>query len=163
MTEIELALSFPLDTDGFLRRACPICLREFKWLWVDHDDKETEIPQPEEYYCPYCGGSATPNEWFTSSQVAYINTEVFEEVVRPRLDEFTESLDQLNRTSGGLIEFTANVEGPKQRQAPPVFEPNDMMKVVFPCHPEEPVKVNEEWDQPVHCLCCGYLINATPQ
>ena len=163
MTEIEMSLSFPLDTDGFLRRACPICLREFKWLSADQDDREPEIPPPQEYYCPYCGGSATPDEWFTPAQIAYIHTEVFEEVVRPQLNEFTESLDQLNQFSDGFIEFTASVEGPEQRQAPPVFEPNDMRKVVFPCHPEEAVKIDEEWDQLVHCLCCGRLLNATPQ
>ena len=163
MTEIEMSLSFPLDTDGFLRRACPACLREFKWHPSDHDDEDNEIPPPEEYFCPYCGGSATPSEWFTESQIAYIHTEAFEEVLRPQLDEFTESLDQFNRSSGGFVEITASVEGPKQRQAPPVFEPNDMRKVVFPCHPDEPVKIDEEWDQHVHCLCCGRPGNATPQ
>jgi hypothetical protein len=30
--EVQLSMSLPLDGDGFLRRECPTCEREFKWL-----------------------------------------------------------------------------------------------------------------------------------
>ncbi len=30
-----------------------------------------------------------------------------------------------------------------------------MMRVDFPCHPEEPLKVSEDWDGDVACLLCG--------
>ncbi len=30
--EVMLEISMPLDSDGFLRRECPTCEREFKWL-----------------------------------------------------------------------------------------------------------------------------------
>ena len=32
MNEIRLSVPFPLDSEGFLRRECPSCRREFKWL-----------------------------------------------------------------------------------------------------------------------------------
>jgi hypothetical protein len=32
VSEHQLSMSFPLDSDGFLRRVCPSCEREFKWL-----------------------------------------------------------------------------------------------------------------------------------
>ena len=35
MSEIELSVSFSLDSERFLRRACPACSREFKWLSVE--------------------------------------------------------------------------------------------------------------------------------
>ncbi len=30
-----------------------------------------------------------------------------------------------------------------------------MLPVAFECHPEDPVKVLESWDKPVHCHICG--------
>ena len=154
MSEIELSINFPLDSHGFLRRACPACSREFKWLSAEG---EAESPSLEHYFCPYCGTSATPDEWFTLEQQAYIETAVFEEVLGPSLEGLTESIQQVNRSSGGLLEFSASVETPEPRQAPPVFEPDDMRQVVFSCHPKEPVKVDEAWHGPVHCLSCGRI------
>ena len=158
MSEIELAVSFPLDSHGFLRRACPACSREFKWLSVEGDAKS---PSPEHYFCPYCGTSATPDEWFTLEQQAYIETAVFDEVVGPSLENLTESIQQVNRSSGGLLELSVSVEPPERRQAPPVYEPDDMRQVTFPCHPKEPIKVDETWRRPVHCLSCGRISDAS--
>ena len=59
MSEIELSVSFPLDSEKFLRRACPTCSREFKWL---SEEGDAESPSPEHYFCPYCGSSAAPDE-----------------------------------------------------------------------------------------------------
>ena len=152
MSEIELSVSFPLDKQGFLRRACHVCGREFKWLSTEED---ASSPAPEQYFCPYCGSSASHDEWFTLEQRAYINTAVLDEVVGPAVDELGESLRQLSRSSGGLIEVTASFEPSERRQAPPVYEPDDMKRVTFICHPNEPVKIEEAWSGRVHCRCCG--------
>jgi hypothetical protein len=37
----------------------------------------------------------------------------------------------------------------------PLTESDDMIRVDFVCHPTEPVKVLEDWANPVHCLICG--------
>ena len=29
--KVTLGMTIPLDSDGFLRRECPTCEREFKW------------------------------------------------------------------------------------------------------------------------------------
>ena len=34
---VEMSLSFPLDDDGFFRRECPLCCREFKVLLEEHE------------------------------------------------------------------------------------------------------------------------------
>jgi hypothetical protein len=53
--EVSFTVSFPLDSEGFLRRECPSCRREFKWLPQDETD-----PMPDEgYCCPYCGGDSS--------------------------------------------------------------------------------------------------------
>ena len=155
MSEIELSLSFPLDSDGFLRRACPNCGREFKWLHVDGGSS------CEEYFCPYCGASAAPDEWFTEEQLEYINAAVFDEVVGPSLEDMADSLKQLSKSSGGLVEVTASIDTPESRQAPPVFEPADMKQIAFGCHTTEPVKVDEAWVGKAYCILCGQASDAT--
>ena len=158
VSELELSVSFPLDSDGFLRRACPTCSREFKWL---PGEVGAQSSSPEEYFCPYCGASASPQEWLTEEQQAYIEAEVYEEVVRPSLEDLADSFRRLGKSSGGLIQFNANVELPEPRQAAPVFEPNDMKQVSLTCHPAEPIKVDEAWSGSVHCLYCGRSSDAT--
>jgi hypothetical protein len=37
---------------------------------------------------------------------------------------------------------------------PPGFEPEDMVAIEPPCHPQEPVKVPEGSQGPYHCLVC---------
>jgi hypothetical protein len=50
---VSLSVPMPLDPDGFLRRECPTCERQFKWMAATEEDEGT--PQPEGgYYCPYC-------------------------------------------------------------------------------------------------------------
>ena len=57
--EVQLSVALPLDSDGFLRRECPTCEREFKWLPLpDTEGDEAVIAgneegkAPESYYCP---------------------------------------------------------------------------------------------------------------
>ena len=52
MDEKSTQMSVPLDSDGFLRRECPTCEREFKWFNSEEGRGE---PVPEGgYVCPYC-------------------------------------------------------------------------------------------------------------
>ena len=44
---------------------------------------------------------------------------------------------------------------PQFSRPEPLTEPNDMVRVDYPCHHEEPIKVDEEWDREVACLVCG--------
>ena len=37
----------------------------------------------------------------------------------------------------------------------PLVEFNDMVRLEFPCHLEEPIKVHEQWNQEVACVMCG--------
>lgn len=151
MDEVELSIEFPLDMDGFLRRACPLCDREFKWRPSEEtDDSEGSV---SEYHCPYCGRTAAADEWNTAAQVEHIQNAVFAEVVGSSLDGLNQALKGLERTSGGLM--TARLEVPEPAHAPLVFEPRDMRQIDFSCHPAEPLKVAEEWVGPIHCLVCG--------
>lgn len=160
MEETEFTLSFPLDEDGFFRRACPNCSREFKWLHSGGDDSHGS---PVEYLCPYCGVTADPDEWQTEEQMKYIEEEAIARFMGPALEELESSFGSDGRSSGGLFELRVSVEMPERRQAAPVFEPNDMRRIDFGCHPAEPVKVDEAWTGPVHCLCCGAVGDASQE
>jgi hypothetical protein len=44
--ELSFSISFPLDNDGFLRRQCPACRRDFKWFPAEEGDPEPEEATP---------------------------------------------------------------------------------------------------------------------
>ncbi len=85
-------VQIPLDEDGFLRRECPFCMREFKIQLGEKDIQtvEDEVAQPfllepsledqatteamadaTEYFCPYCGQVADSDSWWTQEQLSY--------------------------------------------------------------------------------------------
>jgi hypothetical protein len=71
----------------------------------------------------------------------------------PLMERLQRSAGEVGRSSGGLIE--AHVEGDVPAEPAPLQEGEDMRRVEFSCHPAEPVKVLDHWDEPVHCLLCG--------
>ena len=156
-------MSLPLDSDGFLRRECPTCEREFKWLSSPDpeagEDTDTgaagAAEEPESYYCPYCAVTALPDAWLTKAQVAVMHEIVQRELIEPELGKLEREIDRLNRSSGGLIGIEARLERDETEPAPELDEADDMHRVDFTCHPAVPVKVLDDWDGPVHCLICG--------
>jgi hypothetical protein len=161
--EIHLSMSLPLDSDGFLRRECPTCEREFKWLpSPDPEAGEDTVggavevaEEPESYYCPYCAIAAPLDAWLTKAQVSVMEEIVQRELVKPELGKLEREIDRLNRSSGGLIGIEAHLERDEPEPAPELDETDDMRRVDFTCHPVEPVKVLDDRDGPVRCLICG--------
>jgi hypothetical protein len=72
---VEPSVSFPLDTDGFLRRECPTCEREFKWHHSE-DEGDSEPMADSGYFCPYCAVQAPPESWFTKPQQALVESTI---------------------------------------------------------------------------------------
>jgi len=141
---MRVAISIPLDSEGFIRRACPACEREFKWLYTDNEDEVTE-PTPRGYCCPYCVAWAQPDQWFTDAQVEHIR--------QIGLGVASDEANKIFNRPGSGLKYR-----PGDRPAPPPDlppEPDDMRRVDFQCHPEDPLKVAEDWDGAVHCLICG--------
>ena len=163
MAEYRVSMNFPLDDDGFLRRACPTCTREFKWLLTKDDESGVSSA---EVLCPYCGKLSPSGQWFTAEQWEYIKSvaldEAFEKEVQPALDDLSNSLQQLSRSAGGLLNVSIRSESPSQRQASLVFEPNDMKIVEFTCHPAQQIKVQEESKEAVCCIVCGANSDVAP-
>jgi len=143
--EIEMSMTVPLDSDGFLRRQCPTCEREFKWKPAQDDEDAAAAPDGG-YFCPYCVVQAPPGSWWTEAQIAVAQQQAYDEVVKPQIEELESSARQ-----SGLIEVSVS----ETDEPPSLTEQDDMRRVDFNCHREEPVKVLDDWVRPVHCLICG--------
>lgn len=146
---VSIPISLPLDSDGFLRRECPNCEREFKWF--AHGEGDADSESVEQYFCPICGAAAGTDAWWTPAQLEYGAG-----AAGPALDQHVgDALKDALRGVKGLSykpnqHFTLGLETPE-----PLHEPDDMMIVEPPCHPHEPIKVPEDAPQPLHCLICG--------
>ena len=151
--EVVVPYSLPLDSDRFLRRECPTCERECKWYSAADGEAAEKIPDGD-YFCPYCAIQALPTAWFTQAQVALPRGLLKSEVAGPAIEKFAESLKDIGRRSGGFLK----VEGGNHRRPArpdPLTETDDMRRVDFGCHPDEPVKVLDDWCGAVHCLIRG--------
>ena len=149
MSTQNISMTLPFDKDGFLRRECPNCKRQFKWLPTE--DESIERPQSQ-YYCPYCGKPADINSWWTKKQLEYVKQFASAKIIGPELEKFVKGWKRLNRP-GSPVRFEGKYKAPSRPL--PLHEPDDMRKVVPPCHPSEPLKIHESWDKPVTCLICG--------
>lgn len=147
---MNVNVSLPTD-DGFLRRECPTCEREFKWFTEETEDRPNDAVEPEVYFCPYCGVSAPTDHWWTRAQLDYMQEATASAIVGLASDELKAVS---RRIKSSLIDVKFK---PSSRPLTPhpLEEPPDMVIVEPPCHPYEPLKVIESWDEPLHCLVCG--------
>jgi hypothetical protein len=184
MSDIQFNVSFPLDDDGFLRRECPLCNREFKvkptTAELQSDTERTahallaqeaesnpdaegeEDSGPSERWCPYCGQQAPASSWWTQQQVAYLN--VFARNVMARLvnEHFIRPMKrQFGGQRGGLvsIEFKGNEMDEQDPWISP--EPNDMTRFALPCCERE-LKIENTSEIAIHCFFCGFQHPRTP-
>jgi endogenous inhibitor of DNA gyrase (YacG/DUF329 family) len=147
--EIRISVNIPLDSDGFLRRQCPTCEREFKWF--AHDDGDPDAEQVTQYFCPRCGAPADPDDWATPTQVEYSIG-----AAGPELDRAVQdAIDDTFKGVKGMAfkpdpSFSLDIPTPE-----PLHEPNDMVIVEPPCHPNEPLKVPEDATRHIFCLICA--------
>jgi hypothetical protein len=154
MSEVIGSISMPLDSDGFLRRECPHCRREFKWL---HSESETDTEMERDgYHCPYCNGQSVDGWWTVSQRTVSQLAAIEDETAHFTENQIHEMFKRMERHSNEFVKIQAG-SAPTRRNRPPLTEPDDMRRVDFPCHPAEPVKVRDDWTDPVHCLVCGQL------
>ena len=167
MSEIPIPMTLPLDQDGFLRRECPTCERQFKW-WPTPPSEEGlgEYTQEavEIYFCPYCYEPADLNAWWTKEQLEYAEQLALAEALDPQLRRIKNKLERGSRRVHG-VNFEMSV--PSLSRPELLSEPDDMVRIDVPCHPEEPLKVDKEWEHEVTCLVCGIhypveLVRALP-
>ncbi|MAT06888.1 MAG: hypothetical protein CL424_17780 [Acidimicrobiaceae bacterium] len=146
---MSYSVSLPLD-GGFLRRECPHCERQFKWHHGPTESRPDGEIDPPVYCCPYCGKTAPADEWWTVAQLEYMRDVSMPGIMRDLTDEFNKG-QRRNRKS--MISTSMSHDEPLPPDS--LHEPSDMVVTEPPCHPWEPIKVDEAWTDPVHCLFCG--------
>ena len=133
---VSFGMTIPLDSDGFLRRQCPTCEREFKWRpTTGEGGEEGEPARDDGCFCPYCGVQAPADAWLTEAQRALAENIIATEVIGP------------------MVSKLGTYRGPEKLD--PLTEVDDMTRIDFPCHPSEPLKVQGDWRKALCCLICG--------
>jgi Zn ribbon nucleic-acid-binding protein len=144
-------MTVPLDSDGYLRRACPTCRRQFKWL----PQRDSEPAPAGGYHCPYCATQADPDSWWTDDQIRLAEAHA----VNMAQEELNKALSGMRRSSGPIrINYKAGSRTP----IPRLTEPDDMTITTPHCHASEPIKIDASWDRDIHCLACGAPYAAHP-
>ena len=174
--------TYALDRDGFFRRACPSCGREYKVKASPSDiayslqpafheagaeigevrpgqseDKDSE----QRLFCPYCGHPALQSEAIPEELWLYIKRWAMREIVLPQWRQMTRDLERTFGSHGGhshgflSIEMTFKADDfslPPRPIAGP--EPLDMKRVrLLCCH--EDIKILDSWRDTVFCPLCG--------
>lgn len=149
---MSMSTELPTD-DGFLRRECPHCEREFKWHHGPTEERPTDAVDPLVYTCPLCGDTAPPDHWWTKAQLEYAQQAAVGPAMRSIADELKGAFGKPKK--GDLITISMDVDFDEPEPPHALLEPSDMTVVLSPCHPYEPIKVPDDWTDPVHCLLCG--------
>lgn len=149
---MNISVSLPLDNDGFLRRECPNCVRQFKWHDGPASEEAENQPSADAYYCPFCGVAAATDQWWTTEQVEYTQGVAMPAAIQALDDELGSAFKGMS-SKNVKIKQTGHLDVPDEPDA--LTEPDDMMIVASPCHGWEPIKVPEDTTSPIHCLVCG--------
>ena len=143
---MELKVSFPTDSDGFLSQECPSCVQRFKVLLGQGSEEPIS-------FCPYCGYN-DQGCWTTQEQNSHIQEVALDVLVVPELKKLER---EFKRESGRLFSVSIESDLPKP-SAPPmeIDEPFDILH--FPCC-QETVKLNRQ--QSHFCIICGTEVDMT--
>ncbi len=170
MSDKSLLIGVPLDDEGFLRRECPFCSRQFKILLEKHEielytnnflsaflssEEEEEANENDEnqtdYFCPYCEQFEPFNSWWTQEQTNYFM--IFaENHAADLINNFVDSLSSSFK-SNSIMQFTANKMPKKVPWISP--EENDMKEFNLQCC-DKKIKLLDGWTSIIHCHFCGF-------
>lgn len=149
MDDMEIPVTLPLDSDGFLRRECPHCEGQFKWHSGPANEEAEQHQTLPAYHCPLCGEPADHDSWWTTEQIEYAQG-----VAAPQAMQVV--ANELAKAFKGMKNVTYKPGRIDSPDAPmPLTEQDDMVIVTSPCHAYEPVKVPDDHPTPLHCLVCG--------
>lgn len=177
MTDLyQVSVKVPIDDDSALRRECPYCNKEFKFVLkkgelediiqkglnsfmldsglVEQNDELSDGAK-EEQYCPYCGQKAPLNQWWTKEQQEYFKIYVKNIAARIINENFIKQMKS-QFSGNGLIKF----EGKEIEEDEPWISPetNDMKMFELPCCNLK-IKVVENYLGTIYCPYCGFPHN----
>jgi hypothetical protein len=174
---VSLSVSIGTDRDGFLRRECVSCGREFKteidasdltWALAAECERaglEVGMTAADDELaprlrCPFCGHDAPGTEMHTPETVDYMKRLVYREYVVPMLNQFTADLEKSfgrRGRSGGLFSISMEFKGSHEiSPVRPMHGPEspDMKIIQFLCCGKR-IKLPEAWWDVETCPYCG--------
>lgn len=143
-------LKISLDSEGFVRRECPKCEREFKIQTLEKDFLRPPVKNSDQVTCPYCKHRSNIDQWWTKAQVDYIS-----EMQSFFLLNSIVPKTSLKMKSTSFVKVKVEVIEQKE----PVMKPeyDDMKRLSVGCC-ERDIKVLDEWSGEVFCPDCSKTI-----
>jgi Zn ribbon nucleic-acid-binding protein len=105
----QMIVSIPSDEDGLTGRECPNpdCLGYFK-IKLGTGLKGEDLP----CHCPYCGHTASPDQFWTQDQIEYAKSVALNQISRALQQDFREMDRKLRRASrGSFIQLRMEYKG----------------------------------------------------
>jgi hypothetical protein len=173
------------DRDGFLRRTCPLCGRDFKTecsaadtvsILEPHIQRvgaEFGVPLSAEapgdrkgkdhvtLKCPYCGRESETSDTLTEETLTYLKRFVIREVIAPIAKKLLSAIGDSfggSRSSDGFISFEFRYK--RSILSPrPIHgpDPADMKIIDLQCCKKK-VKISENWNGMEACPFCKVQI-----
>jgi hypothetical protein len=148
----QTTISIPSDSEGFLSRKCPACLKHFKIKLGEGSDEPLS-------HCPYCDERG--DDWFTDEQRAYVEAvglNFAHDIVSEKLGAMARRFNR-GSSGGGFITAKMTHSSSPRKAVPPVpVEPEETMPVVFFECCKERVK-HDGSTEALHCIICGNVVS----
>lgn len=173
----RFSITVNLDRDGFFRRTCPSCGRDFKTEGDPADTVTVLSPQiskvgleigestnksdPESPHtllgCPYCEHRAEPKDMLTSEVIEYLKRHAVREI-RSKLDKAFNDLSSSmgSKGRGGLFSLSLKFEYSRSPlPSRPIHgpEPADMKIINLLCC-DKKIKISKDWMSLDLCPYC---------
>lgn len=173
---IEFKIPISLDPDGFLRRQCPLCGRQFKirplreestpdtgkpedtfLLIIEEEGKVKEDMETSPgLFCPYCGQQSPQKDFLTDAQREYIQNIIYRYGKQLIEEELFKSLKRIESRLSGPISIRVEPKKTPEPNIPPLTDVGDMQIYHLSCCEKE-IKIQEDWEKPVYCPYCGFM------
>lgn len=168
-------LTFSLDRDGFMRRTCSSCGRDFKaeanasdfatalqpyfreaGLEIGVREEEENGGEKEYLRCPYCSHRAESSEMLTEELVNYTERLILREYLLPMINQhLAQTADSFGSGTRNSPVSVSLEHDPGVRAVRPISgpEPPDMTIVHLLCCSKR-IKVSHGWYKLSHCPYC---------
>lgn len=144
---MSFKISIPCDNDGYLRLTCPACSEDFKVLCDDFQD-DTVL----ELYCPYCGLSASTNDYLPEDVMEAAYREAGNQAMKMIEKSLGKMTKELNKSGFIKAEIKSKF---KENAKKELMAENNMKPIIFKCCEKE-VRIQDSIPHSVfYCCYCG--------
>lgn len=147
MTDMSFEISIPCDDDGYLMLTCPACSEDFKVLGDDfQDDAVLEL------YCPYCGLSASTNDYLPKDVMEAAYREAENQAMKMIEKSLGKMTKEINKSGFMKAEVKSKF---KENAKKELIAENNMKPIKLKCCEKE-IRIQDSIPHSVfYCCYCG--------